>query len=57
MLNTAPAEVPPGAGFATVTVAEPAAATSEAAIAALTVVELTYVVARAEPFQSKLESG
>lgn len=47
---------PPGAEFDTETESVPAAAISEAAIAAVNCVELTYVVARACPFQFTVET-
>ena len=48
-------EVPPPEGFVTVTIAEPAAATSPAAIAAVSCVELTKVVVLAAPFHCTAE--
>jgi len=49
--DCAPEVPPPGAGFVTVTFADPAAAISEARIAAVTFVELTNVVDRAPPLK------
>ena len=46
---------PPGAGFAVVTFAVPAVATSAAVIDAVSCVELTYVVAALVPFHSIVE--
>jgi len=46
---------PPGAGFTTVTNAVPAAATFAAGTMAVSLVEETNVVARAEPFQLTVE--
>ena len=49
--NAAPPDTPPpGAGLATVTVADPEAATSAAVIAAASCVALTNVVVRLVPF-------
>lgn len=51
IVNAAPADVPPpGAGLTTLTVTDPAVATSLAVMAAVNCVELTYVVARFAPF-------
>jgi len=46
---------PPGPGLAIVMVAVPAVAMSDASIAAVNFEELTNVVVRAPPFQSKLD--
>src|SRR5882762_5030078 len=55
-VNVCAAEVPPpGAGVTTVTCGVPAAATSAAAMAAVSCVALTKVVVRAVPFQRRLE--
>lgn len=53
--NGAPPDVPPSAGFTTVTVAVPAAARSPVRIAAVNCVTLTYVVVRAAPFHCTRE--
>src|ERR671924_543409 len=55
MVNVRPFDVPPPDGFITVTVAEPAAATSLAPMLAVSWVALTNVVARAAPFHCTVE--
>src|SRR5260370_15779975 len=55
MTNVRAFEVPPPEGFVTVTVAEPAAATSAAPIAAVSCAALTKVVALAVPFHCTAE--
>src|SRR5207247_3518824 len=55
IVNVRPFEVPPPDGFITVTVAEPAVATSLAPMAALSCVAPTKVVARAAPFHCTVE--
>jgi hypothetical protein len=56
--NAVPEEVPPpGVEFTTVTVADPAEATSAAAIAAVTCVALTYVVTRLAPFHCTCDAA
>src|SRR5437016_733098 len=55
IVNVRPFDVPPPDGFITVTVAEPAVATSAAPMVAVSCVPLTKVVARAAPFHCTVE--
>src|SRR5205823_11987975 len=55
MVNVRPFDVPPPDGFITVTVAEPAAATSAAPMLAVSWIALTKVVAHAVPFHCTVE--